>query len=99
METMTASQNSSDDRRFEQVDRRFDRLERRMENGFRDLRGEMSDQRGEMSDQRGETNGLRGEMKAGFDRIDTRLDAFQRTMILFCGGIVAGLLGLIASQL
>jgi len=85
METMTASQNSSDDRRFEQVDRRFDRLERRMENGFRDLRGEMSDQR--------------GEMKAGFDRIDTRLDAFQRTMILFCGGIIAGLLGLIASQL
>ncbi len=92
METMTASQNSSDDRRFEQVDRRFDRLERRMENGFRDLRGEMNGLRGEM-------NGLRGEMKAGFDRIDTRLDAFQRTMILFCGGIVAGLLGLIASQL
>jgi hypothetical protein len=34
-----------------------------------------------------------------FDRIDARFDAMQHTMILFCGGIIAALIGLIATQL
>jgi broad specificity phosphatase PhoE len=38
-------------------------------------------------------------MENGFDRVDARFDALQRTMILFCGGIIAALLGLIATQL
>jgi hypothetical protein len=38
-------------------------------------------------------------MKSGFNRIDERLDSFQRTMLLSYGGMIAGLLGVIATQL
>jgi hypothetical protein len=38
-------------------------------------------------------------MDGRFDRIDARFDALQRTMILFCGGIITALIGLIATQL
>jgi broad specificity phosphatase PhoE len=42
---------------------------------------------------------LERRMDQGFDRVDTRFDALQRTMILFSGGIIAALIGLIATQL
>lgn len=42
---------------------------------------------------------LERRMENGFDRVDARFDALQRTMILFCGGIIAALIGLIATQL
>ena len=42
---------------------------------------------------------LEGRMENGFDRVDARFDALQRTMILFSGGIIAALIGLIATQL
>jgi hypothetical protein len=38
-------------------------------------------------------------MKGGFDRIDARFDALQRTLFLAAAGIVAALIGLIATQL
>jgi hypothetical protein len=44
-------------------------------------------------------NRVEGRMENGFDRLDARFDALQRTMILFCGGIIAALIGLIATQL
>ena len=42
---------------------------------------------------------LERRMENGFDRVDARFDALQRTMILFSGGIIAALIGLIATQL
>jgi hypothetical protein len=53
---------------------------------------------------------FRDEVNRRFDRVEGdirdmrtemngRFDALQRTMILFCGGIVTALLGLIATQL
>lgn len=42
---------------------------------------------------------LERRMDSRFDRIDVRFDAMQRTMILFCGGIITALIGLIATQL
>lgn len=94
---MTARPNWSDDR--------IDGLERKVDEGFRhvDQRFKQVDQRFEQVDQRfdkveGELRELRREMKGGFDRIDARLDTFQRTMILFSGAIIAGLLGVIGTQ-
>ena len=37
-------------------------------------------------------------METRFDSVETRIDALQRTMIQFCGVVVAALIGLIASQ-
>jgi tetrahydromethanopterin S-methyltransferase subunit G len=97
MEAMTARPNWSDDR--------IDGLDRKVDEGFRhvDQRFERVDKRFEQIDQRfdraeGEVREIRREMKAGFDRIDGRLDSLQRTMILSNGGIIAGLLGVIATQ-
>jgi hypothetical protein len=42
---------------------------------------------------------LRVEMKGGFDKIDARFDAMQRTLFLAAAGIVAALTGVIATQL
>jgi hypothetical protein len=42
---------------------------------------------------------LERRMDNGFDQVDARFDALQRTMILFSGGIIAALIGLIATQL
>lgn len=87
------------DQRFEQVDQRFEQVDKRFEQV--DQRFEQVDKRFEGIERRQE-NGfreLRGEMKGGFDRIDARLDAFQRTLILFCGGLIAALLGLVGTQL
>jgi hypothetical protein len=53
---------------FEQVDHRFERVE-----------GEISALRVET---RTEFTELRGEMKAGFARVDERLDSLQHTMVL-----------------
>lgn len=83
--------NWTDDRlgeRFDRVDERFDHVEecfKQVDHRF----------------DRGETDlrELRVDMKGGFDRIDARFDALQRTLFLAAAGIVAALIGLIATQL
>jgi broad specificity phosphatase PhoE len=42
---------------------------------------------------------LERRMDDGFSRIDVRFDALQRTLIVSCGGIIAALLGLLATRL
>jgi len=42
---------------------------------------------------------LRSEMKDGFGRIDARFDSLQRTLFLAAAGVIASLIGLIATQL
>jgi hypothetical protein len=42
---------------------------------------------------------LRAEMSGGFDRLDSRFDAMQRTLFLAATGVIASLIGLIATQL
>jgi tetrahydromethanopterin S-methyltransferase subunit G len=105
MEAMTARPNWSDDR--------IDGLERKVDEGFRhvdqrfeqvDKRFEQVDKRFEQMDKRfekveGELQGLRTDLKSGFDLIHDRLHSFQRTLILFCGGLITGLLGILATQL
>jgi hypothetical protein len=98
METMTARPNWSDDR--------IDGLERKVDEGFRhvDQRFEQVDKRFEQVDKRFEKvevelQGLRADTKSGFDLINGRLESFQRTLILFCGGLITGLFGVLATQL
>ena len=61
-----------------------------------DFRGETA-RRFDSVDKRFDT--LERRMDDGFNRVDARFDALQRTMILFCGGVIAALIGLIATQL
>lgn len=94
METMTR-EDWTDARlgeRFDHVDERFDRVE----TGIRDLRGDMN--RG-FAKVNADMNELRGEMNGRFDRLDARFDAMQRTLFLAAAGVVASLIGLIATQL
>jgi hypothetical protein len=73
------------DERFDHVDERFDRAE----SDIRELRGDMD---------LGFSQ-LRAEMNGRFDRLDARFDALQRTLFLAAAGVVASLIGLIATQL
>lgn len=90
------------DQRFDQVDRRFDQVDRRFEQV--DRRFEQVDQRFDQIDKRLDRVDKR------LDRVDDRLErmdahfgdrlgAMQRTQVLLCGGIIAGLIGVIASIL
>ena len=71
------------------TDERLDDLNRRVGEGFRESRTELQL--------------LCSEMNARFDRVDARFDSMQRTLIQgFLGmtaAILAGLMGLIATQL
>jgi hypothetical protein len=66
-------------------DERLDDLNSRVGSGFDRIDADLRDIRGEM-------NGLRGEMTV-------RFDALQRTMLQLGGGVIAALIGLIATQL
>jgi hypothetical protein len=98
--------NWTDDRlgdRFDHVDERFDRVETHL----RDLREDMNRDfaRVDADMNRGfarvdaNARDLRTEMNERFDRLDARFDAMQRTLFLAAAGIVAALIGLIATQL
>jgi len=67
------------------TDARLDDLSHRMDQGFEKVDRDI--------------RGLRGEMNERFDRIDARFDAMQRTLSLAAAGVVASLIGLIATQL
>jgi hypothetical protein len=87
--------NWTDDRlgeRFDHVDKRFDCVETHI----RDLRGDMN--RG-LARADADARDLRTEMNERFDRLDERFDAMQRTLFLAAVGIVAALIGVIATQL
>ncbi len=94
METMTREDwtDAQLGERFDHVDERFDRVE----TDIRDLRGDMN--RG-FAQVNADMRDLRAEMNGGFDRIDARFDALQRTLFLAAAGVVAALIGLIATQL
>lgn len=68
---------------------RFDTLERRMEDGFNRVDADMRE--------------LRTEMGSRFERVETRLDDVNRTMLRLGSGAIAtfvvGFAGLIATQL
>ena len=74
------------------MDQRFEiaRAERQ------DLRADM-DRRFELA--RTERKEIRADVSELRTEIDTRFDALQRTLILMAGGVVASLIGLIATQL
>lgn len=76
-------------RRFDVVDRRFDGLERRMEDGFNRVDADL--------------RAVRIEMNARFERVESRMDDLNRTMLRLGGGalitFVVGFAGLIVAQL
>jgi hypothetical protein len=90
----------------EWTDGRLDDLCARVDRGFAEV-----DRRFDQADQRfgrieGEITELRGEVKAGFARMDERLDSLSRAMIFaliaITGGILTGfsaILVLIATQI
>jgi hypothetical protein len=78
------------------TDERMDDLSRRMDQGFDRVDAN--------------THHLRADMNRGFERVDEemrglraemnmRFDALQRTMILASAGVIASLVGLVATQL
>jgi len=72
------------------TDERLDDLKERMDEGFRELRAELRQQRGEMS-----------QMARQKD-MDARFDAVMRALQIgfgLTGAVLAGLIGLIATQL
>jgi hypothetical protein len=89
------------------TDGRMDDLSHRMDQGFDELRAEMN--RGfERVDT--EARDLRTDMDRGFVRVNgdignlrtemnMRFDSLQRTMILAAAGVIASLVGLVATQL
>jgi hypothetical protein len=95
MERMTWTDERMDDfaahtyRRFDAVDRRFDAVERRMEDGFNRVDADLRE--------------LRTEMNMRFERVESRIDDINRTMLRLGGGAIAtfvvGFAGLIATQL
>jgi len=101
---MESMRESWTDKRLDDLN---DKVDRGFERGETDLRAQRVETRTEFTALRGEMkegfDALRGEMKAGFEhmeeRFDERIDALHRTMIQFCGLVVAALIGLIAVQL
>jgi hypothetical protein len=83
--------NWTDDRlgeRFDRIDERFDQVDERfdqVEHRFDRVETGLRE--------------LRLDMKGGFARLDDRFDAMQRTLFLAVAGVIAALIGLIATQL
>jgi chromosome segregation ATPase len=91
--------NARFDQRFDQVNQRFDQVSQRFDRIEADLRAHRVETKTEFV-------ALRGEMKAGFELVDARFDAMHRLLVQFCGlmlaalvGLVASLIGLVATQL
>ena len=68
----------------EETGRRFDRLERRMDDGFRDLRSEI--------------HGVRDEMHKDIVGVHQVISSLHRTIIVTGGGMIAALIGVLATQ-
>lgn len=64
------------------TDERLDDLNRRVDRGFDRVDADIG--------------ALRAETKAGFDRVDERFEAMHRLLLRFCGLMIAALVGLIA---
>jgi hypothetical protein len=64
------------------TDERLDDLNRRVDRGFDRVAADIG--------------ALRAETKAGFDRVDERFEAMHRLLLRFCGLMIAALVGLIA---
>ena len=84
-------------------DGRLDDLNGKVDRGFERVD---ADVRALRTETKAEFTGLRNEMKAGFERMDERFDAMQRTMvqgaIALAAATIAGfaaITGLIATQL
>jgi tetrahydromethanopterin S-methyltransferase subunit G len=74
------------DRRFDEVDHRFDKV---------DMQFEAVDRRFEDVDRRFDS--LERRMEAGFSEVNARFDALQRTLLQLGGGLLAGLVVLLAA--
>ena len=79
------------------TDERLDDLRGDMNKGFARVDSDIRELRAEM-------RLMRAEMKEGFDRMDARFDALQRTMIISLAGIVGSIVasvigGLVVTQL
>jgi hypothetical protein len=85
------------------TDERLDALARRMDAGFervdrdiRDLRSEVAGLRAEM---RGEIGGLRTELGGEIGGLRGEIDALRITLLRVGGGVIVGLVGVIAAVL
>lgn len=61
------------------------------------MRNSWTDER--LDDLNGRVGELGQRMDLGFSEVNRRIDGLQRTMILVGGGIVAALIGVLATQL
>jgi hypothetical protein len=85
------------------TDERLDDLNSKVDRGFERIDADLHALRTET---RAEFTAMRSEMKNGFDRVDERFerlderfDAMYRLMLQLGGGMLAALIGLIATQL
>jgi DNA anti-recombination protein RmuC len=90
--------NWTDDRlgeRFDRIDERFDHVEERFDQV--DQRFKQVDHRFDRVET--DLRELRVDVKGGFDGVNARFEAMQRTLFLAAAGVIASLIGLIATQL
>jgi hypothetical protein len=73
------------DERLDDLNGRIGELGRRMDQGFAWVDADLRE--------------IRSEMNARFEHVEARFDALQRTMLQLGGGMIAALIGLIATQL
>lgn len=64
-----------------------------------EMRLEFGSVRQEIGSVRQETGSLRQEMNARFEHMEARFDDLQRTLLQVGGGMIAALLGILATQL
>jgi ribosome recycling factor len=97
------------------TDERLDDLVKTIDKGFDETKVEIRDLRAhtdkgfarvdaDIRELRAEMRQMRVDMKEGFDRMDARFDALQRTMIISLAGIVGSIVasvigGLVVTQL
>jgi hypothetical protein len=88
-------------------DDRLDELNRKVDEGFRrvneDSRRVNEDLHALRIETKTEIHEFRGEVNERFERLearlDTRFDGVHKMLVLLCGGIITGLIGVIASIL
>jgi hypothetical protein len=82
------------------TDERLDDLVRHLDAGFARIDSRLDRERAsrhaEMQELKAELNARFAAIDRRFDSIDRRFDSLQRTMLIFYGGIVLALVGVIA---
>jgi tetrahydromethanopterin S-methyltransferase subunit G len=86
-------------RRFDDVNRRFDDVDRRLDKAEAETNRRFDKVDKRFDKVEAETNRRFDEVGGHLQRIDSKMDGMQRTIMLTGGGIIAALIGVIGTQI